>query len=336
MARRILLISLGSIGRRHLRNVRKMLPDAEICIWRHRPGDTPSEADGAAFVYSAEDALSFAPDAVLISSPASFHAEQCALFCARGIPVFVEKPLEVSQSRLAPLHAALSTGGGKLFVGYVLRFQPVMAALRQALDDGVVGKVRLAHIATGQYLPDWRADADYRDGVSAQAALGGGVLLELSHEVDYARWFFGQPQSVTAETGRFSGLDMDVEDAATMVLGYPDKQVSITVDFLQRVPAMTLKVTGSEGTLHADLITETARISTPAGEQVPDLPKMESGNEMYLRQLDAFLCEAFDDYAPAFEGSRNSPHAGFEDAGAVLGIVDAARLSALEGRRISL
>ncbi len=336
MSRRILLVSLGSIGRRHLRNTKELLPDATLCIWRHKPGDTPPEAEGIDVVYSLQDAMDFAPDAVLVSSPASFHAVQCAPFAEKGVPIFVEKPLEATAAALDPLSQALEAGKGLFFVGYVLRFQPLMAALRQVILDGAIGQVRTAHVATGQYLPDWRPDSDYREGVSAQAHLGGGVLLELSHELDYARWFFGQPSVVTAEADKLSDLDIAVEDSATVIYGYPDKRVTINVDFLQRVAAMTLKVVGSEATLEADLIAETAHIVSPDGRQELDVPKLQQGNEMYLRQFDAFFAKAFADYTPIFEGSRQIEYAGFEDAAAVLRLVDAAKQSARSGQRVSV
>lgn len=336
MNRRILLISLGSIGRRHLRNVKELMPNADLCIWRHKPGDIPTEAENIPIVYSEKDALAFAPDAVMVSSPASFHAAQCAPFASQGIPIFVEKPLEVSVAAASTLKTALDAGKGLLFVGYVLRFQPIMAALKSILDSQKIGVVRTAHIATGQYLPDWRPDADYRDGVSAQASLGGGVLLELSHELDYARWFFGQPQTVTSEAGKLSDLDMDVEDSATVIFGYPKTRVTINIDFLQRVAAMTLKVVGSEATLEADLVAETARICAPDGVRDLDLPKLTQGNEMYLRQFDAFFTQAFEDYTPVFEESRNSAFARFEDALAVVELVEAAKQSAAAGKRVDV
>ncbi|WP_299968632.1 Gfo/Idh/MocA family oxidoreductase [uncultured Roseobacter sp.] len=334
--KRILLVSLGSIGRRHLRNIKTLMPGAELCVWRHKPGPAPAEARGLQVVHTAADALAFAPDAVLVSSPAAKHAAQCSPFAERGVPIFVEKPLETSVDKLAGLEAALQRGQGLLFVGYVLRFQPIMAFLKDALASGCVGEIRTAQISTGQYLPDWRPGSDYRDGVSARADLGGGVLLELSHELDYARWFFGHPRSVTAETARLSGLEMDVEDHASIILGYDQRQITVSVDFLQRVPCMTLKVVGSAGTLHADLIEETAVIATPDGQQDLTTPKMEAGNDMYLCQFDAFLDRAFDDYVPQYDASEAADFARFEDARAVLELVDAARQSSLSGKRVSL
>ncbi|MGZ2259826.1 Gfo/Idh/MocA family protein [Roseobacter sp. A03A-229] len=334
--KRILLISLGSIGRRHLRNIQTLIPEATLCVWRHKPGSLPQEADGVEMAYSLANALAFLPDAVLVSSPASMHAAQCVPFAERGLPIFVEKPLEISADALPPLEAALAKGNGLLFVGYVLRFQPILGFLRHSIHEGLVGEVRTAQISTGQYLPDWRPDSDYRDGVSAQSKLGGGVLLELSHELDYARWLFGHPATITAETGHISALDIDVEDQATIIYGYPDRQVTISIDFLQRVPAMTLKVVGAEATLYADLIEETAELRTPEGRQVLDVPKMETGNDMYLRQFDAFLGHAFDDYVFQSEASAKAGFATFGEAKAVLDLVDAARMSARTGQRIQV
>ena len=336
MKRRILLVSLGSIGRRHLRNVKELMPNAELCIWRHKPGEILPEAENIPVIYSLDEALAFAPDAVMVSSPASFHATQCAPFASQGIPVFVEKPLEVSAAAAASLKDALDKGKGLLFVGYVLRFQPIMSALKAILDSKKIGTVHTAHIATGQFLPDWRPDADYREGVSAQAALGGGVLLELSHELDYARWFFGHPQTVTSEASKVSDLEMDVEDSATVIFGYPRSRVTINIDFLQRVAAMTLKIVGSEATLEADLVAETAKISRPEGVEHLDLPRLEQGNEMYLRQFDAFFLHAFDDYVPVFEESHANAFANFEDALAVVQLVEASKQSAAAGMRVDV
>lgn len=335
-SKRILLISLGSIGCRHLRNIRTLMPEAVLCVWRHKQSARPTGLEGIDIVYSLADALAFTPDAVLVSSPAPFHAEQCAPFAELGLPVFVEKPLEVSTAALLPLEKAMAKGKGLLFVGYVLRFQPILAELRERIDDGIVGVVRTAHIATGQYLPDWRPDCDYRDGVSAKSELGGGVLLELSHELDYARWFFGVPETISAQLGKFGELDMDVEDNATVICGYRKQQVTVNVDFLQRVPSMTLKVVGAEGTLHANLIDETAVVLSPNGKVQLELQKMENGNEMYLRQFDAFLSRAFSDHKVHYEGSATAPFATLDDARGVLEMTDAARTSSKTGRRVHI
>ena len=112
-------------------------------------------------------------------------------------------------------------------VGYVLRFLPALHAIRQHLTDGLLGQVHTARVEVGQYLPDWRPGSDYRQGVSGQDKLGGGALLELSHEIDYATWLFGWPQSLQCSRARLSPLEIDVEDSAHVLLEYPGKRISL-------------------------------------------------------------------------------------------------------------
>lgn len=337
MTKRILIVSLGSIGQRHLRNARDLLPGAEFAVWRHNKSAGVSEAETDVHtVYSAQDAIDFNPDAVIVASPASTHVEKAAPFIDRGVNVFIEKPLEIHSDKVSGLAQRCAAGGGFVMIGYVLRFQPIMSAIKSFLAEGGVGDVRTALMQTGQYLPDWRPSDDYRNGVSAQKDLGGGVMLELSHELDYARWFFGEPESVIASLGRLSQLDIDVEDSAHVLYEYTDKRVAIQIDFLQRVARMHLQVIGSEATLEVDLISETGTLfepAAPSGRKI-EFPRQATGNEMYLRQFDVFFAKSFAEYVPRYEGSRAyDGYAKVDDAIAVLRLVDAAKQSNIEGRR---
>src|SRR6218665_2133313 len=212
---RILCISLGSIGRRHLRNTRALLPQARIAVWRQRAGAGAALPEGAdAVVTSLQQALAFMPDAVLVSSPASEHVANARPFVQRNLPIFLEKPLAARSADLGDFPALCRASSGFTMVGYVLRFLPALHAIRQALRDGLLGQVHTARAEVGQSLPDWRPGSDYRQGVSSQQRLGGGALLELSHEIDYATWLFGWPQSLQCSRARLSPLEIDVEDSA--------------------------------------------------------------------------------------------------------------------------
>ena len=163
-------------------------------------------------------------------------------------------------------------------------------------DDGKAptGSYRdAARAEVGQYLPDWRPTSDYCMGVSAQRALGGGALLELSHELDYLGWLFGPPARVTARGGRFSDLTLDVEDLVELLLEYPSapRLVSVHLDMLQRAPQRTCRVIGSEGTLVWDAIADRVdlyRAATGIWETLPVTP-LADRNQMYLDELCHFL-----------------------------------------------
>jgi predicted dehydrogenase len=124
--------------------------------------------------------------------------------------------------------------------------------------DEVKGRVLSVHSTVGQYLPDWRPGQDYKKGVSAQAKLGGGALLELSHEIDYILWVFGDIQWVRATLATKSELELDVEDSAHLTLGIEQKSsknnliATLNVDFIRRDPIRECQVVCEFGTIKWD------------------------------------------------------------------------------------
>ena len=97
----VLLISLGSIGQRHLRNTRELLPNANIAVYRQHVKDSSDVPEGAnALFHSLGDALAFDPEAVIISSPASEHINNAEAFLEIGSHQFIEKPLAVNSKDL--------------------------------------------------------------------------------------------------------------------------------------------------------------------------------------------------------------------------------------------
>jgi len=333
---KILCISLGSIGKRHLRNARNLLPDAEIAVWRQHTSDTKIPENANKMLASFEEALAFAPDAVLISSPASEHVANASAFAERHIPLFIEKPLAARSDALKNLVQLCNASRGFTMVGYVLRFLPALHTIKKLITDGTLGEVYTARIEVGQYLPDWRPDSDYREGVSAQEKLGGGVLLELSHEIDYCTWLFGFPESVQCSRARLSPLDIDVEDSAHIIMEYPDKRIAVQLDFLQRNANMAMQIVGSKGTLHADLINETLTLTSPEFSKGKPLEceKLPSGNDIYLRQFDFFFAKALKEYTPRTpELIKFRDSCGIEHAAGVLHLVDLAKKASDTGVR---
>lgn len=183
----------------------------------------------------------------------------------------------------------------------------------------------------GQYLPDWRPISDYRNTVSARAALGGGVLLELSHDIDYMLWTLGLPISVTAIGGKFSDLDVDVEDLVELLLEYdnPRRLVSIHLDMLQHCPTRTCRLVGTEGVLVWDSIVDQLHLfksNDKKWRQVNFLKRVDK-NLMYLDQLTDFI-ECIQ------TGKR--PSSGGCEGLQVLQLIDAARDSMHAGCRVGI
>lgn len=326
-----LIVSLGSIGRRHLANLRQLCPHAQIGVLRLHATDSGSAVPAGADhqFFSLPQALAFAPSAAIVAGPASTHLEVAAALAAAGIALLVEKPIAHTSAGLASLLATCAQAGIPLMVGYNLRFLPSLVECKRLLDSGAIGRVRGVRAEVGQYLPDWRPGTRYQENVSARRALGGGALLELSHEIDYLYWMFGMPSRVSARGGRYSELEIDVEDMVELCLEYEDpaRLINIHLDFLQRSPSRSCKFIGDQGTLVWNGITDRIDVfSAEAGAwQHIDGHAQADRNGMYLAELRHFL-----DCAHRREPALCDGAQGYD----VLAIVEAARASMQHGAAV--
>jgi predicted dehydrogenase len=328
-----LLVGLGSIGRRHLGLVRELLPDADISVLRHSPNAPTDEqcsrlADRV--VCHFEEAVAHAPAFAIIATPAPFHVETALRLADRGVHLLLEKPLSDRLDGVQELLDVCRRRQLVLMVAYVLRHHRSVQALRSAIQSGRIGRVLGMRADAGQYLPEWRPGRDYRETPSARKQLGGGALLELSHEIDYARWLLGEVTSVQATLARLGDLDLDVEDWAELTLRFAGGAVgSIHLDMLQRSPTRTCRVLGTEGTLAWDSQDPQVRLYSAGSGQWTDLdlPAPVERNAMYRAQLQHFL---------ACVAGRASPCASGEDGKRVLEVVLAARESAALGKTVEL
>lgn len=290
-----LIVSLGSIGRRHLANIRLLMPEIEIGLLRlqaeHKNADVPSEADKQ--FSTIEAAVTFQPDFAIIACPATFHLAVALPLVKAGISVLIEKPIAEKCAGIERLIDEASCTGAVLMVGYNFRFMPSLQAARQIVQSGGIGRVLGARAEVGQYLPMWRKDSDYETTVTAQKKLGGGALLELSHEIDYLYWIFGMPSRVSANGGKYSDLNIDVEDMVALSLEYddPPRLIQVHLDLLQHAVTRTCKFIGTDGILIWDGIKdEITLFDRSKGDwKVLCLPKVEDKNEMYLEELRHFI-----------------------------------------------
>lgn len=254
MINRILIVGLGSIGKRHLRLAREQFPNADIRVLRHQAKNEVHEYSNGSFS-SIEESIAFSPQIAVIASPATFHIATAQALAEAGVHLLIEKPLSASLSGVTQLLETCERQGVVLLTGYNLRFLPSLQHYRDLLGENVIGKILSVRCEIGQYLPSWRPDSDYRQGVSAQRELGGGALLELSHELDYLRWIFGEVEWVKATLSRQSMLEIDVEDTAHLTLGFASAldgfQLigSVNLDFIRHDTTRLCTAIGEKGSL---------------------------------------------------------------------------------------
>jgi len=251
----ILIVRLGSIGWLHLGILRALDPAPRITIWRHGgPAAAAEVPDGVDVVYDLDAALAAAPDAALLCGPASEHVEIARLLAERGIHIFIEKPISDRAEGVAELIALCAQRRLVLMVGYCLRFHPAVAGLRAEVAAGAIGRALHAQAEVGQLLAERRSGAMVARMVGARAALGGGVLFELSHEIDYLCWVLGRPGAVSASLARLGEQTLDAEDCADLLLEFPGGvRGTIHLDWLSQPARRSCTIIGTEGTLRADL-----------------------------------------------------------------------------------
>lgn len=286
----ILLVGLGSIGQRHLANLKAMLPDTRIAVLRSRK--TTDEVVGCTVFHSLPEAIAFQPDIAFICNPSSDHIRVATELASAGVHLFIEKPLSNQVKGIDQLVKAANKTGIKVMVGYNLRFSTSLNALRDLVSNQKYGRVLYASASVGQYLPDWRPDSDYRMSVSARKELGGGVLLELSHELDYLYWLFGEPVSASGQLLKVSDLDIDVEDLVLACVGFKGKDTrihaSIELDFLQRQAYRTCRIVCENGTLVWDAIEDCVKIHERDNDAI-HYQGSKDRNSTYGKELAAFL-----------------------------------------------
>lgn len=313
---RVVVVGYGSIARRHIRNLRAIAPEAHVTVVR-RPSSGSEPGEGVDTVVHDWDDLS--PQLALITSPASCHLAQAQRALAAGADLMIEKPLACDLAGLDALRAAI--GDRVVLVGYQFRFYRPLQVISEALQSGMIGRLLHLRAEVGMHLPDWRPEQDYRRSPSAQAALGGGALLELSHELDLMSWLGGEVSGVRAALGRLSDLEMDVEDWADVSLRFAcGARGSVHLDMLQRVPFRGLKAIGSEGTLTWAWDTHRVRCWTAdRGDWVSLFDDELDRNAMYAEEMRHLL---------ACVASRGRPAVGVDEGETALRLVLAAKASA--------
>jgi predicted dehydrogenase len=287
------LLGAGSIGLRHLKNLMGLGHQITLVYDPHpAKAEEIKRIDPALQVTTNEtEALATACDAVLICSPTVDHLRQVEIALRHQHDVFVEKPISHTLTHTANVAALAEHSGRVVLVGCNLRFFPSLGRVKQLLDGGAVGQPLAARIYGGFYLPYWRPHTDYRQGYGAQAKLGGGVILDFIHELDFMRWLFGEPVEVTAMVGKVSQLEIDTEDLASALIRFESGLVvELHLDYLQPTYRRGVEIYGEAQTLIWDYIDQSVRLYTSANNSYQTFLENinTERNLMYLEEMKHF------------------------------------------------
>lgn len=324
MLERILIVGFGSIGKRHFEIARQLLPDVKFGTLRSGTGKVEANEGISFSSFDLQEALNFKPDIVVLANPASHHIKLAIEFAKHGIHLFIEKPISDSSLLYQEFSEIIEKSKVNVAVGYNLKFSPSLQFLKKQLETRTIGKVLSVECSVGQYLPDWRPEQDYRETVSAKKDLGGGVLLELSHELNYLAWLFGSVDSVVCISGKSSDLEINVEDSANLLMQIKQNSVislviQLRMDFIRRDPHRFCTILGEKGTLIWDYISGFVKLYDPDKKTwIEMFSQVPNRDETYIAEWKDFLF--------AIE-TGSEPLTSYKEGFQTLKVVEAARAS---------
>lgn len=288
--KKILVIGGGSIGRRHASNLVEL--GAEVSIYDVNHTHLKNVCEGTSWtpVYDLAAALENNPYiAAIICTPNNLHIPYAKKAADAGLSIFIEKPLSHNLHGVAGLIKSVRNNGLIGMAGFMLRYEPGLRYLKNTLD---ISQVAFARIESASHMPLWHPESDYRKGYSSNRSMGGGIILDDVHEIDYACWLFGFPKFISCTYGKFSNFEIDVEDTVDIQFLYPKRMVTLHADYLQRRYNRNCKVCLKDGStiewVFGKAVTEYTG-EHGEHEKIFDYSGDFTINSMYLQEMRDFL-----------------------------------------------
>lgn len=247
----VLIIGLGSIAKKHIAALNSLTTD--IQIYALRSGADAEDWEDVINIYSLND-LESTVDFAIISNPTNLHAKYISALTEMSIPLFIEKPPLAELQGAEELKIKVIGSGIMTYVACNLRFHPCIDFLHRFISENPDKRVNEVNVYCGTYLPDWRPGQDFRKIYSANAEMGGGVHLDLFHELDYIHWIFGTPISVRCLKSGKSSLEIKAVDYANYVLEYDHFSVSVILNYFRRDPKRSIEILFENETWNIDLL----------------------------------------------------------------------------------
>ncbi len=288
---RLAVLGCGSIGRRHLANLKAA--GLETLAYDPSPEVRAEVASklGVPTVDALEAVWAGHPDAVLVTAPPNLHVPLALEAVRHGCHVFVEKPLSHSEAGLEQLLEESAERRLVTMVGCNMRFHPGPRMLKRLLTEGSIGEPLSARVETGSYLPGWRPWQDYRKSYSASTEWGGAVL-DCIHEIDLALWYFGPATVIGVGIRPATVIGLTTDGLAEILLNHASGTLSsVHLNFIERDYRRKCTVIGSRGTLNWDFGAGQVQIFGENGAlaEVISNPVGWSVNQMYQDELDHFV-----------------------------------------------
>ena len=308
---KILFAGLGSIGQRHLQNIKKLqkkkiikdniqffglIRDVDV----HRVIKTGErfKVENIAEYYnikttkSLKEAKNIKPDVVFVTNPSRLHIKTALEFAKIGSDLFIEKPLGDNLEKLNELQRIIKRKKLVSMVGYQTRFNPLIKDVKQVIERNFK-KIITASFEWNTFLPLHHKYEDYSKGYAARKDLGGGVILGLIHEIDLIYYLFGLPRKIFAVGGKLSNLKMNVEDTVMSILEYKTNQklipIYLNLSYVQTKEVRKFKIQFTDSTLFVDLLENKYELYGKEGNLIKEKKDKTKRNDLFVKEVSYFL-----------------------------------------------
>jgi len=306
---KILIIGLGSIGQRHLRNIKKLNIKCQIYAIRKKSttpllsnNNKPLKGDikkkySIIFLKNLDELIKkkIKLDCAFVCTPSSFHVQQLIWLIKNNINSFVEKPLGSSLNKIKELEVLLKKKNKIItMVGFQLRFNPIIMYLKNILQKKhYIGNLLSVHIHHGEHIKDFHPYEDYRISYAANKSLGGGVILTQIHEIDYLLHLFKDYrfEKIQSISSKVSNLDIDVEDvlSANFLLKKNQHKIlcSMHLNFYERPKKRKIYLIGEKGSIKVCLNSQKISIFKKDNKIIKKFKFKK--NDIFMKELNFFI-----------------------------------------------
>lgn len=329
MSLRFLVVGCGSIGERHMMNLKATVPNADIDVFdpqAERVKTVVMKYGVNAVLENSLDSTRY--DCVFICTPPISHIELAIRALHSNSNVFIEKPMSSSLSRVDELINIVKDRQLLAFVAYNFRFNKGINTIKRLLNDGKFGKIVHATAYFGQYLPDWRPWQDYKKSYTARRDLGGGIIHDGSHEIDYLVWLLGKPVFIQSQFASTNILSADTEAIADILLGFKQDVLGyVHLDFVRREYRRSLEILCENGIIQWSLSDSVVKVFDVSDKRWSTIKLEENVNEMYLEEVRHVI--------RCIEEKKRSDVIDIENGISTLKLSNAVYESGLSGKRLS-
>jgi len=283
-----LIIGGGSIGKRHIQNLKTLGYTDIFCLKRNRD-DLFGKENEVKVIVNISELENAHIDAVFICTPTSLHNEGLKIAVKLNAAIFMEKPLIHNKEGFDDAQQILSGYQQPFFIGFMLRYHPLVQKIADLLREKKVGDIYSARFEFGSYLPYWHPYEDYKESYASRKDLGGGVINTITHELDLIQYYFGEPQYIQCTKANLGKLNIEVEEIAEAVFQYSDRLVTLHLDYLQKDYDRRIRILGDEGSIEWNWYQRKAVLKVHKKEdEVYSLEDFDV-NQLYLDELKEFI-----------------------------------------------